>query len=230
MAKTIEDLFYSIAFYSDIGILLLFLVFFKYTKAEKALWVIAFYCMYDLLTNNALDYVTENKSYTLYTVIYNSFTFIEYSLFSLFILLQIKSKTFRKVILLLSVTFGLFLLFYHLVIIDQPKGVDSTPIGIETILVLLYSFYFFYEQMNDMTGDLVYDKYSFWVITGIMIYLAGSLFIYIFANYDKTVMHQYWFLTLVFYTIKNILFAIAIILFVKQSRNPRPKEYYPYIN
>ena len=230
MAKTIEDLFYSIAFYSDIIILLLFLIFFKETRTSKGLWLIVIYCLYDILTNKALDYFSENNFLKAYSIAYHSFTFIEYSIFSIFISLQIKNKLFRNIIAWSIPAFGLFLLLYHKVLVLHTKGVDSVPIGIETILILLYAFYYLYEQMNDLSGALIYDKYSFWVITGIMIYLAGSLFIYTFANYDRTVMHQYWFLTNVFYIIKNILFAISIILFVKQLRNPRPKEYYPYIN
>ncbi|HEY0750434.1 MAG TPA: hypothetical protein VGD26_04735, partial [Chitinophagaceae bacterium] len=61
MAKTIEDLFYSIAFYSDIIILLLFLIFFKETRTSKGLWLIVIYCLYDILTNKALDYFSENN-------------------------------------------------------------------------------------------------------------------------------------------------------------------------
>ena len=230
MTKTIEDLFYDIAFYSDIVILLLFFIFIRQTKTEKALWLIALYCLYDIFTNLAIDYFSENGFNKLYTVTYKSFTFIEYCIFSIFISLQIKNKVFGKVIFWSTVAFGIFLILYHTMVAKEAKGVDSVPIGIETILILVYSFYYLYEQMNDLSGDLIYDKYPFWVITGIMLYLAGSLFIYIFANYDKTVMHQYWFVTIVFYFIKNILFAIAILLHIKKLKNPRPKEYYPYIN
>ena len=52
-----------------------------------------------------------------------------------------------------------------------------------------------------------------------MIYLAGSFFIYVFAKQvDKEILNQYWFLTNVFYIIKNIFFAIGILTFRKTNQ------------
>ncbi len=112
-----------------------------------------------------------------------------------------------------------------------PKNIDSVPIGIETILILIYSFYYFYEQINDTSNLFIYITYQFWIVIGIMIYLAGSFFIYIFANHvDRQTLNQYWFLTNVFYVIKNILFVVAILIHVKQSKNPPPAKFRPYLN
>ncbi len=59
----------------------------------------------------------------------------------------------------------------------------------------------------------IYNSVNFWFILGFMIYLAGSFFIYVFANQiDKADLHNYWFITFIFNSIKNVLFSIAFLL------------------
>lgn len=86
--------------------------------------------------------------------------------------------------------------------------------------------------MNDPGSLFIYNKYPFWIIAGLMIYLAGCFFIYIFAyQVDQNVLNQYWLLTNVFTIIRNLLVIIAILIFVKQQKNPSPEKHlYPYLN
>lgn len=50
----------------------------------------------------------------------------------------------------------------------------------------------------------------FWIILGFLVYLAGSFFIYTFADeIDRSDLMQFWFVTFIFNTIKNIFFSIA---------------------
>jgi uncharacterized membrane protein YedE/YeeE len=73
--------------------------------------------------------------------------------------------------------------------------------------------------MNNTDNLFIYNKYEFWVIIGFLIYLAGSFFIYIYANQlDPKFIYNYWFLTNIFYIIKNVLFAIGIHTYVKNDR------------
>ena len=85
------------------------------------------------------------------------------------------------------------------------------PIGFETILILIFSFYYLYEQMNDNQNLFIYSNYSFWVILGFMIYLAGSFFIYIFANQTQEAI-KYWYFTNIFSILKDLFFIIALLL------------------
>jgi hypothetical protein len=85
--------------------------------------------------------------------------------------------------------------------------------------------------MSEIDNTFVYNKPSFWIVTGIMIYLAGSFFIYVFANQvEKAVLNQFWFLTNVLYVVKNLLFALGIFIHVKQLKNPTPQKLRPYLN
>jgi hypothetical protein len=86
--------------------------------------------------------------------------------------------------------------------------------------------------MNDFaTGTFIYNKPPFWIIVGIMLYSAGSFFIYIFANkIEWKLLDQYWFLTYLFYILKNIFLFIGIMFYAKQSKNPQAAKLRPYLN
>ncbi len=191
------------------------------------MWVIILYCFLHLLIS-LLELRFENDP-EIYAYINSSFTFLEYSLFSYFYLISIKNLTFKRALLIVSVIFLIFILFYFLNV--KAQGLDSVPIGIETILILTFSFYFLYEQMKDTETLFVYNKPEFWVVLGIMIYLAGSFFFYMFANFSSDAV-RYWFFTNVFSILKTISFIIAILIYTKGPTNNNPKSftYHPYLN
>jgi hypothetical protein len=101
------------------------------------------------------------------------------------------------------------------------KGIDSIPIGVETIIILIFSFYYLYERMNDTTTLFIYNTYQFWIVLAIVLYLAGSFFIYIFASYlrNNDEISKYWIITNIFSILKNIFFAIAVYINAKPSKD-----------
>lgn len=153
-------------------------------------------------------------------ILYHSFTIVEYFLFAAIIYTRIKSKKFRKYIVVLSILFFAFCAAYNL--FYKVKGIDSIPIGLETILLLSFSFYYLFEQMNDTSTLFIYGKYTFWIILGILLYLSGSFFIYLFSNQllqehrDQEVA-MYWMFTNIFSFLKNVLFTVAIVINGKPS-------------
>lgn len=225
MTETIEDLFVYLVFISDIVILFLIVLFNKQLKGKPIFKAIAAYCIIDFLTN----FVVEFFPFDGYAILYSYFTLAEYLLFSLCLYLITLSTTFKKIIIACSLAFSIFLIIYtHSATI---RSIDSTPIGIETILILIYSFNYLYEEMSQVDTAFIYNKFTFWIVSGIMVYLAGSFFIYVFANQvDRKTLDQFWFLTNIFYILKNILFALGILTYVKQTKNPRPEKLYPYLN
>ena len=218
MSKTIEDFFYYFVYISDAVVILLLLLFFKFTSLRLSYWILAAYCLINTTVN------VFNHQYIHLDILSNAiFTFFEYSLFSLLFYEQLKSPFFKKFILYAIIPFLLFQIFYFLNI--KPQTLDSLPIAIETILILVYTFCYLYEQSNGLEKSFIYERWHFWIATGVLIYLAGSFFIYVFADYvDITLIEDYWFLTYGFYILKNILFIIAIFIYVhelKTNQTPR---------
>jgi hypothetical protein len=73
--------------------------------------------------------------------------------------------------------------------------------------------------MNDTFTLFIYTKPAFWVILGIVLYLAGSFFVYIFASYlTEDELAKYWVITNIFSILKNIFFCIAIYINAHPSK------------
>lgn len=226
MTKTIENLFQYLIACSELLFIILFLVFYKKTRKEAGLWVLGGYFIADI----GLNYAISHSHVELERILYTLYTLVEYTFFAWFFWLQIKNEKFKKGIIASTVGFTIFLTVYFFYV--KYFSIDTIPIGVETILILIFSFYYLYEQMNDPSSLFIYNKYPFWIIAGLMIYLAGCFFIYIFAyQVDQNVLNQYWLLTNVFTIIRNLLVLIAILVYVKQQKNPSPEKHlYPYLN
>jgi hypothetical protein len=107
---------------------------------------------------------------------------------------------------------------------------DSIPIGIETILIILYIFCLFYEQFQRPDVVSLYYNYWFWFILGILFYLSSTFFFNILANTEKKTAEEYWFLTYIIETIKNIFFAVGMVAFAKQTSDKSKTVYVPNLD
>jgi hypothetical protein len=97
--------------------------------------------------------------------------------------------------------------------------IDAIPIGVESILIFVYIFFFFLERMNTAKGSYIQSHYCFWISVGLLVYLGGSFFINILANsITDDEFAKYWFLNYVADTIKTLLFAVSF-LFMNSSTN-----------
>jgi hypothetical protein len=218
MTKTVENLFIITATYTPALPLLFFFLFLNSVKKEKILYFLIAYSFAEFVVNFIAYYANKIPIF-----LYPLFTIIEYSLFASLLFLLIKQETVKKLIIFFTVIFLVFAIGYYFTI--KINGLDTIPIGIESILILAYSFFFLYEQMQFDSQELIYNRFSFWIIAGIMLYLGGSSFIYLFANQvDKKTMHIFWTFQNGFAILKNFLFVISIYICFKQSSNHQKKN------
>ncbi len=149
-----------------------------------------------------------------------AYTFFEYAVFTVIFWVNIKSLKTRQIIIFISALFFAFQVFY--LISGKVKGLDSIPIGIETIIVLFYIIYFFYQFSKKLSTEYIYNHYGFWISVGILIYLGGSFFFFIlFDHLSLAQVKAFGDMTYVAEIIKNVLFALAIFIF---SRFPFEKS------
>ncbi len=148
------------------------------------------------------------------------YTTIEYCFFAIFLFFAIQSKKLRTAIVLLSIGFIIFQIIYFFT--GSFVRLDSIPVGVETILLLVFVFFLFYENFRTPRIGFIYNHYSFWIAVGIMIYLGGSFFFNILIDHlkDSKQVRMYLKLTYIPEFIKNIFFVIAMIIY---SRNPIEK-------
>ena len=224
----VENLFYNILTYTYLAPTLLFLFYWNKLRQEKIGILIASYSLTFFFLVLLEETITTNNFLT--RLYYQSFTFFEYLFFTAVFYFAIKNLRARKAILILSLLFSAFQILYFFT--AKYKRIDSIPIGIESILILIYIFYFFFEQLKEPKGKHLWENYCFWFASGILIYLSGSFFINILANVmEKNEMDSYWFLTYIADIIKNIFLAVGVLVMAKQSPNhEKLKKNIPYLD
>jgi hypothetical protein len=187
---------------------------FKGKLKDRFLFVIA---LYGLILFALLHfYYDVPKGFKKY---YQSFyTFLEYAFFTYIFWYNLRNNVAKTVILLASLFFIVFQIVF--VISTTHKRLDSIPIGIETILLFVYIFYFFYEFSRQIKDTFIYNHYTFWIAVGVMIYLGGSFFFYILINNLQTdEVDKFGNMTYIAEIIKNLLFAFSIFMYKKYPVN-----------
>jgi hypothetical protein len=148
----------------------------------------------------------------------SAYTFLEYAFFSYIFWYNLRSRPFKNLILILSILFIAFQIAF--VTSTTHRRLDSIPVGIETILVFIYIFYFFYEFSKNTKDVFIYNHYGFWLAVGIMIYLGGSFFFYILINsLTDNEIDKFSNMTYVAEIIKNLLFTFSIFIYKKHPVN-----------
>lgn len=146
------------------------------------------------------------------------YTLLEYSVFSYIFYVNIRSQWFKKFIVMASLLFLIFEIYY--VSVTGLQRIDSIPVGIETILVFIYIFFFFFDFSKTVKNIFIYYHYCFWLSVGVLIYLGGSFFYYILANQlDQDDAHKFIEMTWIAEIIKTLLFTISIFLYKRHPVN-----------
>lgn len=201
-----------LSFISELLPIMFFLIFLK-RNMETALWVIFVYSIISFITEFCGPLLKNYKEAHFY--IYSSFTIIEYSLFSLFLYLQINSKLFKRLILLGSVVF-LILGFYNMVKMSN-NSFDSLPASIESVFVIFYSILLLFESLNFSENSYINSSKTFWIVIAILIYLSATLILFISSTYlSENERRSYWPINSIANIVKNLLFSIA---FIKKTKS-----------
>jgi hypothetical protein len=198
-------------------------VLFRKTGRDIKGLTLVYYCVSIFLFLFVTDEISLGKiQYPLYTL-------LEFSFFAILIFQQLKFRNRKIILITLSVSFFLFQVIYYFT--PQRRKFDSIPIGFEAILIFIFIFFFLYEQLLDVKDVPIYSNYFFWISIGLLIYLGGSLFIYIYANtLSRAEMDQYWFFTYVVEIIKNLLLTSAILVYSKNPNKQKPNQPLPNLD
>ena len=137
--QNIENLFYSILTYTYLlPPILLFVYWNKLKQDGWSFWVPVYALFFFFLVFFEQSITVSKFSTRLY---YQAFTFFEYLFFTGIFWKTIKNRIAQIIIVILSVAFSIFQIVYFFT--ERFKRIDSIPIGIESILILIFIFYFF---------------------------------------------------------------------------------------
>lgn len=202
--QIIEKLFTYILVYSYLVISFSFLL--SRSKKYSLFIILALYGLVFFFYLNFYYDIPKNYRKIQQTV----YTLLEYSVFAAIIWYNLKNAILRKTIFSLSVLFLVFQITYYFV--SKLQKIDSVPIGVETILIFVFSFFYFQQFLKYNTSKNIYEYPSFWLVVGILIYLGSAFFFNILAN-DVTEQQfdNYWHFTYIPEILKNILFAMVVL-------------------
>lgn len=211
-------IFFLLAFLAQFSPLVLFFVFFKRINKIVELRVIFLYALSSLIS---IFFLGAFKNYA--SLIISIFAMIEYVFFATFFYLCIRNnkfKTFIIIISILNLSLDVFL-FY------SPKAnFDFWDTLITTILIVIYCIFFFYEQLNSPQYLFIYQSYTFWVVVGCLIYLSGTLFLFLYTSDIKNKERSpLWNINIVFEIVKNLFFSIAFIVAKKNNNKAATQNF-----
>ena len=205
----------SISIYSPLLPILAFL-FFRLKERELPLWVIFFYSLCSLANDSIISYRYERDlSLQPFLAI---FTIAEYILYTGILFYTIQNSLLRKVIIVLSTGFILFCLF-SIITNQVTNKFDSIQASLESLLIIIYCVFYFFEQINKPQVLFIYSTYIFWAVIAILISLSCTFFLYVFAaNLSEKIKTEFWPIQWIGNIIRSLLFALAIIIYSRQKK------------
>jgi len=150
----------------------------KKNLRERGLWVIFVYLCYSIVTEGINTYESIRYNSVLY-LNFNLFSIVECILLAVYIHGVIRNKIFRVII---WVTLLLFVpYFIYNMLGPFRNNYDSPSTSIESILLLIYSIFYFFEQITNPNHIFFYSITEFWVIVAILLYFSGTFFTGLYA-------------------------------------------------
>ncbi|MDR3712900.1 MAG: hypothetical protein P4L51_08815 [Puia sp.] len=154
------------------------------------------------------------------------FTIIEFVSFTTFLYLGIANRIIKKTIAGCAILFSIYLImsFFQ----TEKDHFDAIQASGESILIIIFCIIYLFEQINKPPDFLVYSTPGFWVILGFLIYMSGTLFLFIIS--DRLALEErskYWQINNFCNIIKNILFSVAFLVSHYSSKHRSIEKPYP---
>jgi hypothetical protein len=161
--------------------------------------------------------LVETLSYFILTanniILMHIYTFIEFSLLSVFFKLFFGSKFSFKMLFLLICLF-LLIAGFDAFFLNDFYTINNFSTSIEAISMIIFSVVAFYFTLKNLLFDNILATPFFWINTAILIYFSGNLFLFLFSNYlqkhqilnYKMLFINHSFLNIVFYILISIGF------------------------
>ncbi len=189
---------------STLLLIIFFLIFLK-RNYDKKFWVILLYLVASFLT----DIFIEFKFDRFYCCSF--FTWVEYGIFSYFFYLTFNTPSFKRLVAWLFPFFTVVLIYCVINDYKSTNNFDYLSSSFESILLIIISILFFYEQITNPEVAFLYSSKTFWIICAILIYMSATLFLFISSSLPSESManNPFWLINTVATIIKNLLFGIA---------------------
>lgn len=165
----------------------------RFNKYSYGLRSLVLWAMVSFATDMLNDFFRGSTTYFDYSG--RVYTILEFTLFSIFFFAEFSQPLIRRIIVTINILFvGLVITDYFL---QSKMQFDDLPTGVESAIFLIYSLALLYLITKDMLYPNLLATSQFWVISGIMIYFGGNIFLFLSSNYlistSKELFDVFWF-------------------------------------
>ena len=223
------DFFLYITYITALIPLLVFL--FNLNKNKNISTRVIFYYVVYSLVNEVLMYFLRSRHFKydieLEAILMWSFTFFEFLFFSIFLYYSLSKKTNRRLLQIASLFFVLSAVLNLVFNFSQSSNVrvfDTLPISISAITLIIFCIIYLFEKIQSPEIGFVYATPNFWIVVGIMIYFAGTFFLFLqYSELSVQEQDNFWIINWICIILKNIFFSIAFYLSDKRENPPYEK-------
>lgn len=195
-----------------------FLFFLRRGKQKKENWVIFLFVVF-----SALQQLIASITYQKYPIIVDVIRYSNPITYLIFIYFFFKfvlvSPINQKIILACTVFYMVIQAVPYL--FDTSLSATSIITTVNTVFILLFCLLYFFEQIRFPKTFFVYTQSSFWSIVGLLVFSAGTFFIFWYNNIIKqseVFENQYVIIHALIFIVRNLLFSIAFV--IKPDKQP----------
>lgn len=193
--------------------------------------VLLFYTTYSLVTDSLVKIFDKTGILTdnFYNILVSLFTIVEFVSFCLFFYYLLKNLLIKRVILLAIILFIPFCFINLFLQYKNFTNLDTIPVTFQAIFVMSLCVYYFFEQIKNPKTLFIYNSFDFWAVTGILIYLSGTFFIFLLSsNLTEKEFDDNWYINYIFNILKNLLFSLSVFLFYKKRKESKRENEFLY--
>ncbi len=210
---------------------ILFYLLFLRKRNDKRVLVFFIYCIYSFVTDIAIfslgakGVLTDNT----YNIILGLFTVIEFSTFCLFFYFTFENRLTKRIVFSLIPLFFIITVSSFIYKRENPNNLDNITLTFQAIIFMALCLSFLFSQIKSPTSFFIYTTFEFWVVTGILIYLSGTFFIYLLsASLTREEINDFWFINTIFNIQRNIFITLGFYFYKSQKKYDQDSEIFKY--
>lgn len=196
-----------------------FLFFLRMKSQRRENWVIFLFVVFTIIQQIAVVLsIKANRSYIADFILdFNPLTYLVF--LYLFFQSVLYSQLNKRVVLICTITYVLIQFLPY--VIETTVTITSIVTTINTLFILLFCLLYFFEQIRFPKTVFIYTQSSFWSIVGLLVFSAGTFFIFWYntiVKHSEVFENQYIVIHALIFIIRNVLFSIAFI--IKPEKQP----------
>lgn len=196
-----------------------FFFFLRRRSQRRENWVIFLFIIFTIIQQFAVvTSIKSGKPEIAESILYfNPLTYLAFIFF--FFRTVLYSSVNKKIVLICTIAY-LLVQFVPLVT-NTTVTLNSIITTINTLFILLFCLLYFFEQIRFPKTVFIYTQSSFWSIVGLLVFSAGTFFIFWYNTIIKqseVFENQYIIIHALIFIIRNLLFSIAFV--IKPDKQP----------